>query len=332
MNPTVGCVIVKNKSVISSGVTSVSGRPHAEYNALKLKKNFKNADLYVTMEPCTHIGLTPPCSNFIKKKKIKRVFYSFNDIDERTAKKFRIKLNGKKVQVFKKIPSYYKSFYESYFHVKNGKYPYLDAKIAVSKDYFTVNRYSKWITNEYSRSRAHLIRSEYDAILSTSKSINIDNSMLNCRIEGFNNSKPDLIIIDLNLKIKKNLDIFKKYNKRKIFIVAKPLKNKKINYLKKKGIKFIFITSLKTKEDFNNLLNILRKISYNRILVECGLIFLNQLLKKKLIQNLYLFKSQKKLGKKGKNNTTNKLIKSFKLKNEVKVNLDNDNLFKVKIK
>ena len=202
----------------------------------------------------------------------------------------------------------------------------------MSKDYFTVNRYSKWITNEYSRSRAHLIRSEYDAILSTSKSINIDNSMLNCRIEGFNNSKPDLIIIDLNLKIKKNLDIFKKNNKRKIFIVAKPLKNKKINYLKKKGIKFIFITSLKTKEDFNNLLNILRKISYNRILVECGLIFLNQLLKKKLIQNLYLFKSQKKLGKKGKNNTTNKLIKSFKLKNEVKVNLDNDNFFKIKIK
>ena len=59
--------------------------------------------------------------------------------------------------------------------------------------------------------------------------------------------------------------------------------------------------------------------------------FLNQLLKKKLIQNLYFFKSQKKLGKKGKNNTTNKLIKSFKLKNEVKVNLDNDNLFKVKL-
>ena len=108
LNPTVGCVIVKNKSVISSGVTSVSGRPHAEYNALKFKKNFKNADLYVTMEPCTHIGLTPPCSNFIKKKKIKRVFYSFNDIDERTEKKFRIKLNFKKVQVFKKIPSYYK--------------------------------------------------------------------------------------------------------------------------------------------------------------------------------------------------------------------------------
>ena len=90
----------------------------------------------------------------------------------------------------------------------------------MSKDYFTVNRYSKWITNEYSRSRAHLIRSgEYDAILSTSKSINIDNSMLNCRIEGFNNSKPDLIIIDLNLKIKKNLDIFKKYNKERFLLL-----------------------------------------------------------------------------------------------------------------
>ena len=65
-NPSVGCVVVKNNSVISSGYTSINGRPHAEFNALK-KINFKNASLYVTLEPCSHYGKTPPCTNIIKK-------------------------------------------------------------------------------------------------------------------------------------------------------------------------------------------------------------------------------------------------------------------------
>ena len=69
-NPTVGCIIVKNNSVISSGVTSINGRPHAEFNALN-KKNFSGADMYLTLEPCTHYGVTPPCTNLIKKRKLK---------------------------------------------------------------------------------------------------------------------------------------------------------------------------------------------------------------------------------------------------------------------
>ena len=68
-NPSVGCVVVKNGVVISSGYTSLNGRPHAEHNALNKKIDFKNADIYVTMEPCTHYGKTPPCINLILKKK-----------------------------------------------------------------------------------------------------------------------------------------------------------------------------------------------------------------------------------------------------------------------
>ena len=68
-NPCVGTVVVKNNSVISSGVTSINGRPHAEYNALKNEKNLFGSDLYTTLEPCSHYGLTPPCINIIIKKK-----------------------------------------------------------------------------------------------------------------------------------------------------------------------------------------------------------------------------------------------------------------------
>ena len=284
------------------------------------------------MEPCTHYGLTPPCTDIIVKKGIKRVFYSFNDIDQRTANKSKKILSKKKIKVKKILVNNFKDFYKSYFAIHKNILPFIDAKIAVSKDYFTINKNSKWITNSSSRNRAHLIRSEYDAIISTSKSINSDNSLLNCRLNGFNNNKPDLVIIDLNLKIKTKLNLFKKMNERKIFIATSVLKSKKISYLKKIGIKIIPIKSLKNKNDFINLFKSLKKYAYNRILVETGLIFLNELLKNKLIFNLYTFQSSVKLGKKGKNNTSNNIIKKLKLNRKIKVNLNGDNLYKVKIK
>ena len=69
LNPSVGSVVVKNHSVISSGTTSPGGRPHSEFNALNDLKNCSGATLYTTLEPCTHKGKTPPCTNIIVKKK-----------------------------------------------------------------------------------------------------------------------------------------------------------------------------------------------------------------------------------------------------------------------
>ena len=137
-NPSVGCVIVKNNSVISSAVTSFKGRPHAEFNALDKKLNFKDSSMYVTLEPCTHYGLTPPCTNIIKKKKIKNVFYSFDDPDERTYKKAKKVL--KNIKRLGKPPFKYKNFYKSYFLNKKNKFPLIDAKIAISKDFYTIKK------------------------------------------------------------------------------------------------------------------------------------------------------------------------------------------------
>ena len=332
LNPSVGCVLVRDNSVISSGYTSIGGRPHAEYNALKFKKKFKDSDLYVTMEPCVHYGLTPPCTNLIKKKGIKSVFYSFNDIDKRTANKSKKILFKKKIKVRKILVNNFQDFYQSYYAIKKDNIPFIDAKIAISKDFFTINKGSKWITNYLSRNRAHLLRSQYDCILSTSKSINKDNSLLNCRLNGFKHDKPDLTIIDLKLKIKKKLDLFKLKGKRKILIITSNLKSKKISYLKKKGVKIIFIKSLKDKFDFIYLFRILKKYGYNRILIESGLIFLNTLIKNKLIFNLYIFQSSKKLGKFGLNNSKTNFIKKMNLTKKIKVNLNGDKLYKLKIK
>ena len=101
LNPSVGTVIVKNNALISTGITSLNGRPHAEFNALTKKKKYNGASLYTTLEPCTHYGLTPPCVKIIIKKKINKVYYSFEDPDLRTFKKAKNILKKKKF-----IPNY----------------------------------------------------------------------------------------------------------------------------------------------------------------------------------------------------------------------------------
>ena len=300
-NPSVGCLVVKNNSVISSGATSVNGRPHAEFNALKKNKNFTGSKIYVTLEPCSHFGVTPPCTRIIKNKKIKKVFYCFDDPDVRTNKKAKITLKKKNIKLIK-ISNLKNDFYESYFFNKKKNLPFLDAKIALSKDFFTISKRSKWITNSRSRKVGHLIRSRYDGIISTSKSINKDNSLLNCRIDGLDPLKPDLIIIDRNLKLKKNLKLLELSNKRKTFIFTTSNNVKKINYFKNKGCKIVKLKKLNTKEDFDNLLRKIYKLDKRRLLVESGLIFLKILVKNKLINNIYVFKSNNKLKNVGYNN------------------------------
>ena len=329
-NPSVGCVIVKNNSVISSGVTSINGRPHAEYNALSKNLNFKDAYMYLTLEPCTHYGITPPCTNLIKKKRVKKVYYCFEDPDIRTYKKAKIVLNNK-IKKIKKIDDRNKDFYKSYFLNKKYKLPFVDAKIAISKDFSTISKKNKWITNSRSRKVSHLIRSKYDSIISTSVSINKDNSLLNCRIKGLNNFKPDLVIIDRKLRLKKNLALYSLAKKRKTYLLTTSNNSKQTSFLKKRNIKIIKLNSLLTKDDFFNLFRKLFQLGKRRILIESGLIFLNQLLKMNFINNLYIFKSNTKLRSNGFNNSKKNLIKNLKILKQVNVNLNNDKLLKARI-
>ena len=326
-NPSVGSIVVKNNTVISSGLTSVTGRPHAEFNALDKIKNTKGSTLYTTLEPCAHQGKTSPCTNIIIKKKIEKVYYAFEDPDKRTYKKAK-KILLKKGIIAKLIRSKkYKNFYKSYFINKKFNIPFISAKIAISKDFFTINKKDKWITNIFSRKIAHLIRSRHDGLLSTSKSINHDNSLLNCRINGLDNYKPALFIIDLNLKLKKNLLLNKILKKRITYLITYKSNIKKAQIYKKKGYKIILITSLKNKIDFIFLFKKLYKMGYSRVLVESGLSFFNTLIKNRLINELYIFKSNKKLRKNGKNNTTLKYLKNIQAK-QISINLNNDKLYK----
>ena len=208
-NPAVGCVLVKNDHLISAGHTGDGGRPHAEQNAINYSRiNPRKSELYVTLEPCSHYGQTPPCVKSIIKNQIKKVFFAINDPDPRSFKKCSSTLRKKGVVVSNYIlKNKINPFYRSYIKHKKSKLPFVTCKLAVSKDFYTINKKNKWITNKYSRGRVHLMRSNHDSIITSSRTIRIDNPFLNCRINGLESRSPSRIILDNQLKIPLNSNL-----------------------------------------------------------------------------------------------------------------------------
>ena len=332
LNPSVGCVIAKNNEILSFGQTGFNGRPHAEFEAIKncKKKDLKDSSIYITMEPCTHYGKTPPCTNLIVQSKIKKVIYSINDVDERTANRAYSFLKSKKINVSKGLlKSEAKKVYKNYFLHKKIRKPYIAAKIACSNDYFISSK-NKFITNQYSRGVSHLLRYHFDSILVSSKTANSDNSRLSCRINGLEKHSPRRLIIDKDLKINKNSPIINDYNKSNTIIFHSSRDKKKLNQLKSKGIKLNH-----TDLDANNRINLKKVFSkaYNigigSIIIEGGKTLTKSLLRDKLINEFYLFKSKKNLGKSGKNNISDfkkKITNFFKKKENIETFLDGDKI------
>ena len=331
-NPSVGCVIVKDNEIISTGQTGYHGRPHAEINAIKsCKKNLKGSSIYISLEPCCHYGKTPPCTLAIINSKIKKVYYAIDDIDERTSRKSYNILKKKKIKVFKNVlKNEAKNIYKSYFFNKTKKFPYITGKLAVSKN-FIINSTKKYITNKYSREYSHLLRYKNEAILISSKTLNNDDPILNCRIKGLEKFSPTRIIVDSKLRIKLNSKIVKSAKKYKT-IIFYSLRNKKYHYLKKKGV-YLYKCPLieKKKMDLKFILKKIKFMRINFLLVEGGKNLTSEFLKEKYFNEFYLFKSNILLNHKKKMNVSilcSKLSKIFKKNQKVNTYLENDILYK----
>ena len=330
-NPSVGCVIVKNKKIISYGVTSLNGRPHAETVALKkCKNNTSKSTIYVTLEPCSHYGKTPPCTNAIIESKVKKVYYSIEDPDLRSFN------NSKKILSSKKIPTKSglmskesKKLYKKYDYVRKNKKPYIIGKLACSSNFY-IQKNNKPITCNHSRKVSHLLRYQNQGILTSYKTINSDNPKLNCRINGLEKFSPIRLIIDKDLKINRNSYLVRSSIKHKTIIFYNTYNKKKINFLKQKKIKLIF--SDLNKYGYMDLKFIFKKIYINgihNILVECGSELTNSILKEKLFNEFYLFKSNNKIINKDRLDVkiiNTNLKRIFKNKENINTYLDKDSL------
>ena len=299
-NPSVGCVIVKNDKIISIGQTSHNGRPHAEFNAIKnCIDDLNGSKMYVTLEPCCHYGLTPPCTNIIIKSKISEVIYSVADIDKKVRNKSLKILKSNNIKVKRGLlQNKINNFYSTYFFNRKKKLPYVTGKIAISKNNLIYSKSNKKITNIHSDKFTHLLRYKNDALMVSYKTLNKDNSKLNCRIKGFGNYSPKRIILDNKLQTKINSYVIKTANKNNTIIFYNQADKSKVLHFKKKKIPLIRSRVNKQgKFDFKSILKKLYMHDCRNLLIEGGNILTKYLLKNRIFNKFYLYKSPKNLSK-----------------------------------
>ena len=331
-NPSVGCLIVKKDKIISIGQTGYNGRPHAETNAINNSfEKLSGSKMYVTLEPCNHYGKTAPCTSAIIRSGISELIYSMDDIDIKVrGKSFNI-LSNKKIRVKKGLlKDEAKKLYDSYIKNRSKKLPFVTAKIAVSKNRLIYSKGTKRITAKSSDKLTHYLRYKNDSIMISSKTLNTDNPKLNCRLAGYEKFSPKRIILDKKLEIKLSSYVFKSTKKNNTIIFYNSFTHEKIETLKNKGINLI--KSRLNNNGLFDLKTILKKLytlGVRNLLIEGGDKITKNLIRSKLIDIFYLFKSPKMLAK-GKVNqsfTSSKILnKNYKKEYKFASKLAKDNI------
>ncbi|MGN7438316.1 MAG: bifunctional diaminohydroxyphosphoribosylaminopyrimidine deaminase/5-amino-6-(5-phosphoribosylamino)uracil reductase RibD [Alcanivorax sp.] len=202
-NPSVGCVVVRDDVVISRARTNDLGRPHAEFLALEaLENNAEGATLYVTLEPCTHHGATPPCVDAIIKAKVSRVVIGALDLNPQVAGKSTAILQEAGIEVTSGVLSEEcTAINEGFFSTIEKGRPFVTLKTACSLDgkIALKNGESQWITGDLARRHAHFLRSKHDAVMVGVGTVLKDNPMLTTRLDGVDHN-PVRVVLDSKLK------------------------------------------------------------------------------------------------------------------------------------
>ena len=277
-NPVVGCLILKDGLIISEGAHEVFGSDHAEVNAIRnAKKNmdskldsFEDLTLICTLEPCNHIGKTGACTEAIIESGIKKVFIGCMDPNPLVAGEGikRLIKNGINVEVGfceEAIQEQNKFF----FYKHNNNKPFITLKIAISKDGKSHNQDGKraWITCEESRQDVQLIRAMHDAILTGGNTVLKDNPLMNARVD-FPVNQP-----------------------KKILLTSKEGLNN--NFFKDAEVLII------KERDIHVIIEDLKHLDINSILVEAGPKLANSFLLSGLVDELIIYESPENFGPNG---------------------------------
>jgi diaminohydroxyphosphoribosylaminopyrimidine deaminase/5-amino-6-(5-phosphoribosylamino)uracil reductase len=211
-NPMVGCVIVHENKIIGEGWHQQFGQAHAEVNAINSVANkslIKESTIYVSLEPCSHFGKTPPCADLIIRMQAKRVVISNVDTNPLVGGNGIKKLLGAKIEVKTGVlEKEGRELNKRFFTSIEKQRPFIILKWAQTADGFIAreNFDSKWISSEVSRKLVHKWRSEEDAILVGTNTARYDNPKLNIRL--WSGLDPIRIVIDKKLTLEKSLHLF----------------------------------------------------------------------------------------------------------------------------
>lgn len=308
-NPMVGCIIVSEEGVkIGEGYHKKFGEAHAEVSAVKSvksKNDLKNATVYVTLEPCSHHGKTPPCANMLGELPIKSVFVAMKDPNPAVNGKGILHLRNKGIDVeIGLLKEEAEKLNEFFIHHQSFGRPFITLKIAQTADGFlaAADGESKWITGKKARTLVHKWRAEYDAILVGRTTAMVDNPSLTVRhVAG---RQPQRIVIDGPYELPKELNLFSDKFEEKTTIItwnkeasatdADPmLKVMQQNYFRGEVLQ---VSKVDGHVDLRQTFKLLAEKGISSILVEGGQQLSSALIRQGLVDKLELFIAPKVLG------------------------------------
>ncbi len=296
-NPSVGCVIVKNGQIIATARTGDGGRPHAESLALaQAGENAAEATVYVSLEPCAHLGKTPACAQSLIDAKVAKVVFALSDPNPLVNGKGAAMLQQAGIEVITPLLSVeaYPTL-TGFFRRMQENLPEINIKIASSLDgrIATGTGESNWITGELARRHVHLLRSRHDAILTGIGTILADDPMLNCRLDGL--PSPVRVILDSQLRTPLNSQIAQTAKTYPTIIFSLSTDQHKRAELENLGIEIITLASLELKEIAQQL----AKRGINRLLIEGGSQITSSAINANIAQQIYWYRAPLLMGADG---------------------------------
>ncbi|MGM0899546.1 MAG: bifunctional diaminohydroxyphosphoribosylaminopyrimidine deaminase/5-amino-6-(5-phosphoribosylamino)uracil reductase RibD [Bacillota bacterium] len=295
-NPNVGAVVVKNNQIVGMGAHLKAGEPHAEVHAIRMAgEKTKGATIYVTLEPCSHHGKTPPCADLIIASGIERVVVASTDSNPLVAGRGISKLKDAGISVETGVlENEALELNEIFFHFIETGLPYVTLKSASSLDgkTATATGESKWITGEAARHDVHRLRHRHDAILVGVNTVIADDPSLTTRLPG-GGKNPVRIILDSTLRTPLSARVVRDGEAPTWLITTSKAEKAKVAEMEAHGVEVVVLTETLTIPE---ILKSLAERGITSLFVEGGAEVHGSFLKAGAFQQLISYMAPKLIG------------------------------------
>jgi diaminohydroxyphosphoribosylaminopyrimidine deaminase/5-amino-6-(5-phosphoribosylamino)uracil reductase len=274
-NPAVGAVIVKDGVIVGRGWTQAGGRPHAEIEALKRAGDAaRGATLYVTLEPCSHHGKSPPCADAVISAGLARVVSAIEDPNPEVAGQGHARLRGAGIVVDIGLGAAEAARdHAGHFRRIRDKRPHVILKLAISSDdkIAAAGRKQVAISGDAARTRVHLLRGQSDAILVGIGTVLADDPLLTCRLPGMEAQSPVRVVLDRSLRIPGSSRLVHSARETPLWVMTSNLAEAPAAMkLGAAGAQVIRVASAPPGLDLQAVLHALAEKGITRLLVEGG--------------------------------------------------------------
>jgi diaminohydroxyphosphoribosylaminopyrimidine deaminase / 5-amino-6-(5-phosphoribosylamino)uracil reductase len=322
-NPRVGCVLVKDNRIIGEGWTQKAGQAHAEVDALKkATENPAGATAYVTLEPCSHHGKTPPCCEALINAGIKRVIAAMQDPNPKVAGNGFVHLRAAGVEVsVGMLEEDARALNRGFIMRMTKQRPFVRSKLAMSLDGRTAmaSGESKWITSPEARADVHRLRAESSAILTGINTVLADDPSLTARIDK-EVVQPIRVVLDSNLQMPTTAKMVS-LSASTLILTCTPVRlyapegielapqalpsvveghNRKLVGLENAGFEVYCLPEKNSRLDLAEVMKFLAEQEINEVLVEAGAVLNGALLMENLVDEWIIYMAPKILGDQGR--------------------------------